>query len=323
MPYKSLASLKKLGNLGAEVAGLAALESGRIVAALTSDPVKVAIYGYDGGSPKVTNVALDEARSVALINKQVAVVKSGDDVWALLDIQHKPKMEQVGRDIRSLHGSPDGETALAIGWDGQGAALAFQNNEVGGRQFVLRGEVRAASLRDRVTYVVVDGSAGGQLRAHPGSTPESGAASRVDLPPTAAAHDRLAGGHDLSALARRGSDEVCVVLREGASALTVKTLRTGAAVIDVEVMSTSLFVLGGDGRIRLFDGDTLRAATDGGAPQPTFELTLGAPGFVVMGEPAAMIATTKGGGRLWIGTRGGDVLRCEPVKGAGLDLAQI
>ncbi|HZO16379.1 MAG TPA: hypothetical protein VFB62_24060 [Polyangiaceae bacterium] len=318
MPYKSIASLKKLGNLGAEVVGLAALETGQIAAAVTTDPVKVAIYSYSGGSPKITNVSLDEAGGVALINKQVAVVKSGDAIWALLDIQHKAKMEQIGRDIRSLHACPDGETALAIGWDGNGAALVFQNNEVGGRQFVLRGDVRAASLRDRMTYVVVDGSGGGQLRAHPGTTPESGANARVDLPPTAAAHDRLAGGHELSALARRGSDEVCVVLREGASALTVKTLRIGAGVISVEVLGSSLFALGADGRLRLFDGDTLRAATDGGTPSATFELGLGA-----QGEPSAMIATVKGGARLWIGTRGGDVLRCDPVKGTGLDLAQM
>lgn len=318
MPYKSIAALKKLGNLGAEVVGLAPLETGRITAALTTDPVKVGIYAHGGGSPRVTNVSLDEAASVALISKQVAVVKSGGDIWALLDIQHKPKMEQIGRDIRSLHACPDGETALAIGWDGQGAALAFQNNEVGGRQFVLRGDVRAASLRDRVTYVAVDGAAGGQLRAHPGNTPETGATSRVDLPPTAAAHDRLAGGHDLSALARRGSDEVCAVIREGVSALTVKTLHIGAPVIDVVVLSTSLFALCADGRIRLFDGDALRGATDGGSPAPTFELQLGA-----QGEPAAMVASTKGGTRLWIGTRGGDVLCCDPVKGSGLDLSQI
>jgi hypothetical protein len=315
MPYKSFASLKKLANLDAEVVDLALLESGSIAAAVTNDPVKVAIYPFAGGAPKIQGVSLDTAHGVALINKQVAVVKSGDELWALLDIQHKPKMEQIGRDMRALYACPAGNTALAIGWDGHGAALAFQNREVGGRQFVLRGDLRAASLRDGITYVIADGPAGGQLRAHPGSTPEAGATMRVDLPPTAAAHDRLAGGHDLSATTRRGGDEVCVILREGSAALTVKTLRAGVGIVDVAVFSTSLVVLGVDGRLRLFDGDRLRAADDGATLSSTHELALGA-----QGEPSAMAATSKGGAKLWIGTRGGDVMRCDAVKGSGLDV---
>ena len=143
MPFKTLASLQKLTNLNAEVAGLAPLETANVVAAVTTDPVQVSVHPSSGGRGKVTNVSLDEVSAIALINKAVAVVKSGDDLWALLDIQHKPKMEQCGRDIRSLHGCPKGDTALAIGWDGNAAELVFQNNEVGGRQFVLRGDLRA------------------------------------------------------------------------------------------------------------------------------------------------------------------------------------
>ena len=173
MPFKKLASAKKLANLGAEVVAFAPLESGSVVAAVTTDPVKVSVHPIGAGNHRVTNVSLDEAHGAALIDKKVAVVKSGDDLWALLDIQHTPKIEQVGRDIRSLHGCPKGGTALAIGWDGNGAALGLQNNEVGGRQFVLRGDVRCASLTTERCYVVVDGG-GGQLREHPGGTPESG-----------------------------------------------------------------------------------------------------------------------------------------------------
>jgi len=147
MPFKKLASAKKLANLGAEVVGIAPLESGSVVAAVTSDPVKVSVHPIGAGNNRVTNVSLDEAQAAALIDKKVAVVKSGDDLWALLDIQHTPKIEQVGRDIRSLHACPKGGTALAIGWDGNGAALGLQNHEVGGRQFVLRGDVRCASRK--------------------------------------------------------------------------------------------------------------------------------------------------------------------------------
>ena len=86
MPFKNLTGLKKLTGLGAEVVGIAPLHAGQIVAAVTSDPVKLSVHPMSGGSGKVTNVALDEAHEAALLNKQVAVVKSGDDLWALLDI---------------------------------------------------------------------------------------------------------------------------------------------------------------------------------------------------------------------------------------------
>jgi hypothetical protein len=316
MPFRTLSSPKKLGNHAAEIVALAPLESARLVAAVTTDPVKVAAHAIGGGPVKVTNVSLDEVSAAAMINKKVAVVKSGDDLWALLDIQHTPKMEQVGRDIRSLHACPAGETALAVGWDGNGAALAFQNNEVGGRQFVLRGDLRTVSLRDGICYVVATASsdtagAGGQLRLHAGTTPESGATARADLPAAASGFDLLAGGHELSALTKRGADSVCVVVREGASALTVKMMSVAGGVADVAVISSSLFVLGQDGKLRLFAADALAQADDGAAPSATFELEIRA-----QGQPSVLTATTTGGNKLWIGTRSGDVIRCDAIKGS-------
>ncbi len=309
MPFKNLTGLKKLTGLGAEVVGIAPLHAGQIVAAVTSDPVKLSVHPISGGSGKVTNVALDEAHDAALLNKQVAVVKSGDDLWALLDIQHRPKVEQVGRDIKSLHACAAGETALAIGWDGNGAALAFANNEVGGRQFALRGDLRAASLADDRCYVVAESGGGGQLRVHPGTTPESGAIGRADLPAEAAGFDRLAGGDALSALSGRGADAVCIVQRAGAS-YHAKMISVPGGVVDVAVIETSLFVLGADGKLRLYASDALAA----GAAQPTFELGLRADG-----QPSVLTATTKGGNKLWIGSKAGDVIMCSAVKG-GLDV---
>jgi len=261
MPFKTLAGLKKLTNLGAETVAIAPLDAGSIVAAVTSDPVKLSVHAYSGGSGKVTNVALDEAHGAALLNKQVAVVKSGDDLWALLDIQHKPKIEQVGRDIKSLHGCPSGDTALAIGWDGNGAAMAFANNEVGGRQFTVRGDVRCASLsNDNRCYVVVEGGGGGQFRVHPGASPESGAIARADLPAEVLGYDRLAGGDELSALSKLGADSVCVIRKEGAAAFAAKMIGVPGGVVDVAVIRTSLFVLCADGKLRLYDGETLQRA---------------------------------------------------------------
>ena len=313
MPFKVLASLKKVAKLDAEIVAIAPLETARIVAAITKDPVKLAVQPYAGAGGKVTNVSLDEAKDVALVNKQVAVVKSGDDLWALLDIQHRVRVEQVGRDIRSLHACPDGDTALAIGWDGNGAGLVFQNNEVGGQQFVLRGDVRAASLGEGRTWVVVDGGPGGQLREHPGSTPERAAIARADLPAEAAGYDLLAGGNDLCAIGRRGASSVCVARRRG-SGYEVKMIAVVGNVVDLAVIGTSLFVLGSDGKLRLYASDAIEKAAADEGPQLTFELDLR-----LNGEPTALCATLKGGNKLWAGSRGGDLVCCDAVK-SGLDI---
>jgi hypothetical protein len=130
------------------------------------------------------------------------------------------------------------------------------------------------------------------------------------LPAAAKSFDRLAGGHELSAATKRGADAVCVVAREGANAITVKMLSMPGGVADVGVISSSLFVLGQDGRLRLFDKETIQAADDGAMPQPTSELDVRADG-----QPSVLAVSAKGGARLWIGTRNGDVIRCEAVKG--------
>ena len=44
MPFKTLAGLKKLTNLGAETVAIAPLDAGSIVAAVTSDPVKLSVH---------------------------------------------------------------------------------------------------------------------------------------------------------------------------------------------------------------------------------------------------------------------------------------
>jgi hypothetical protein len=308
MPFRTLASLKKVTNLGGEVVCIAPLEAHGLVAVLTNDPVQLGVYPIGSGTPKVQGLSIDQGDSVALINKMVAVVKSGDELWGLIDIQHKPKIDPIGRHIKSLHASPNGESALAIAWDGHGAALTVQKNEVGGRQFTLRGEVRVASIGKSSTFVVVEGPGGGQWREHPGATPEAGASARADLPVEAKSFDLLAGGADLSAVSKRGADSVCVVRREGAGH-GAKMIGVPASVAGVAVNTTSLFVAGQDGRLRLFDADTLQRA-DSGQTKPTFELDLRGDG-----APTVIAATSKGGNKLWIGTRGGDLIVCDAAKG--------
>jgi hypothetical protein len=309
MPFRTLASLKKVANLGAEVVSIAPLEAAGIVAVLTNDPVQLGVYPMTSGTSKLQSVSIERGDAVALVNKMVAVVKSGDEVWALLDIQHKPKIDSIGRHIKGLYANPNGDPALAIAWDGHGAALSVQSNEVGGRQFTLRGEVRVASIAKSATYVIVDGQGGGQLREHPGATPESAASARADLPAEAKSFDLLAGGSELSAASKRGAESVCVVRRQGQGSLVAKMIGVPGSVAGVAVNATSLFVAGQDGRLRLFDGDTLHRAGEGIA-QPTFELDLRGDG-----PPMAIAASTKGGNKIWVGTRGGDLLVCDAAKG--------
>jgi hypothetical protein len=309
MPFSRLSALSKVGNLGADVVRLAALETDRQVAALSTDPVKLGIYPFTGSGSKVINVSLHEASHVALIDKMVAVVKSGDDLWALLDIKHTAKLDQVGRDARALYNCPLGGSAFAIGWDGQGAELVLQNNDVESRSFVLRGDVRGCDVGVEATYVTIDGDGGGKFRVHPGKTPESGAMGRADLPIEARELDQLAGGPDLSVAYRKGSSSVCIIRRIGAGGLEAKMVGLGSSVAAVAVSASSMFVASEDGKLGLYNSDTLHRASQ--APtEATNTLDLRA-----SGAPTCVLATTKGGSRVWVGTRDGDVLRCDAARG--------
>jgi hypothetical protein len=317
MPFKALASLKKVGNLDAEVVAIAPLETDQLVGVVTNDPVKVALYPYASGTTKVKNVGLDNVGAIALINKTAAVVKTGGELWGVLDLQHTPKVEQVGRDIRALCHFPKGGTALALGWDGHGAALALEGREVGGRQFTLRGDVRTATLDSTHTFVVVNGvgGPGGQLRVHPGQTPENAATGRADLPSDATGLNRMSASQSLIVLAKRGADSVCVIRPRG-NALEPNMLAVPGGVVDVAVIESSMFVVCADGKVRLYNSAMLaRLGSD--ILEPTFQLDLRP-----KGEPTVIVASQRGGNKLWVGTKGGDVLRVDAVKG-DLNIASL
>src|SRR5262245_58485355 len=172
---------------------------------VTHHPVRLGTFSLAGAAGKITNVSLDGAEAIALLSRDVAVVRGSDDsVWALLDITHTPKMDQVARDVRSLAFRPAGDTALAIGWDGHATELRLKKNEVDARPFQLRGSVRACDIGDTETYVVVD-DAGGQVRVHPGATPEPAASLRANLPAEASGLDRVHGCPRLVAIYKKGS----------------------------------------------------------------------------------------------------------------------
>jgi hypothetical protein len=312
MPFKNVTPPRKVNDLNAEVRATAYLATPGLVAKLTADPVRLAVHTVAGAAGKVTNISLSGADDVALLSRDVAVVRNGDEVWALIDITHTPKMDQVARDTRALHSRATGEVALALGWDGSATTLTLTRHEVTARQFALRGTVRAADLGDNETYVVVDGAEGGQLRVHPGATPEPGASGRVTLPQAAAKLDRVRGGHRLSAVYGRRKSAVCVVTGGPGNNLTAKMIELEAPALEVAVFDTSLFVVFADGRVALYDGDAIARAGDAPA-EPKSTVAAGG-----RGEPRTLLLSGKGSPNVWVGTSTGEVLFATAVRKAAL-----
>ncbi|MEJ7730942.1 MAG: hypothetical protein WKG00_17205 [Polyangiaceae bacterium] len=182
MPYKSLSSPRAQLDVGAEIRAAATLATPTVVAMVSSDPVRIGLVPASG-SGKVCATQLGSAEAVALLGKDVALVQRGDEVWSLSDITHTARPEQVARDVRSLHGRPGGDSALVLGWDGSATQITWGKDEASTRTFALRGDVRALCLDAMETFVVVAGGAGGELRFHPGATPEPGASGRCPSPP--------------------------------------------------------------------------------------------------------------------------------------------
>ncbi len=302
MPYRAFTSPKKVGDLSSDIRATAYLNKPGLVAKLATDPVRVAILPAEGGMTKTVNVALPGADGVALLSKEVAVVRGTDDsVWSLMDISHRARTEQVARDVRSLAMRPSGQTALVIGWDGNACELYMKREDVATRDFAVRGSIRGCDLTETETYVVVDEGAGGMLRVHPGSTPEAGATARVPLPQGAKALDRVRGGQKLSVVYKPGSKTACVVTG-GPANLKAKLVLLEAPPTEMAVHDTSLFVLYADGRAVLYDSDAINAAGDEPmAPKHAQPLN-------VRGEPRTALLTGKAAPTLWIGTSTGEVV---------------
>lgn len=308
MPFKSIATPKKVHSLDAEIRGAAFLNNPGLVAMISHEPVRLGSIPASGANGKTTNISLPGAESVALLSRDVAVVRASDDaVWALIDITHTPKMDQVARDVRSLSMRPGGETALAIGWDGTATELRLNKNEVDARQFPLRGTVRCCDVGETETYVVVD-DGGGQLRIHPGATPELGASLRANLPAGAAGLDRVRGCPRLVAMYKKGSRTVCVATG-GPGRLNPKLVELEGAPTDVAVLETTMIVSFDDGRVALYDSEAIAAASESGPI--TAKHILPFPG---RGTPTVLMLTSKGGSTLWVGTSGGDVMSAPVLK---------
>lgn len=301
MPYKSLSAPRRVESLDAEVCGAAAFDGAGLVAMVSSSPARCGVVPIATGTNKVINLSLDRGDDVAFLSRDVALVRSDNDLWAVLDIHHRAKFERVATNVRSLHGRPGGERALALTWEGNAHEVTMAGHEATSRSFALRGNVRLADLGAADTFVVVEVAGGLELRMHPGATPEPGANGRAPLPSDAKKFDRLKGGASLSILYKRGTSEACIVSQSGGR-LTAKMIDVGGPIACAATSETSLVVAYDDGRAALFTSDTLKATEY--SATPTHALPLGA-----RGEPSAMLITTKGSAVVWVGTSSGEVIR--------------
>lgn len=300
MPFKKLSSPRQVNSLDAEVRSIAHLSNPELVAVLSANPVRIAVH-QTSGAPKTTNVTLNEGDEIALLSRDAAVVRSGDVVWSVLNIAHNPKMDQVARDVRALCMRPTGTTALAFHWDGSATELTLTKNDVEARTFQIRGDVRAADMTATDTYVVVDKGDGGELRVHPGGTPEPGANWRASLPKEAASFDRVRSQAKLSVVYKRGSYDVCVVTASGGR-LVAKMLRLAEKPLDIAVLETSMFAVHPGGRVALYNSEAIAGASDG-MLEPTTAINV-----TTRGEPRVIAAAGRSSHSLWVGSSAGDVV---------------
>src|SRR4051812_1823484 len=116
MPFKTVTTPKPVLKMDGHVRASAKLQDPSLIAMLSTDPVKLAIHPTGGGSTRTVGVSLGSADEIALLSREVAVVRSGDEIWALQNLSHNVVMDQVGRDARSLCNRAAGGTALVVHW---------------------------------------------------------------------------------------------------------------------------------------------------------------------------------------------------------------
>jgi hypothetical protein len=214
MPFKNVSSVRQVATVEGAVTGGAFNRALSAVALASNNPVQIALLPLNGVNPKIQNVGLDDVTDIALLNRAMAVVKSADSTWVLLDIEHKPKVERVHADTKAICPKASGGLALGLKWDGSGVEYAPGKTDVAVREFSLRGDTRCADVGETECYAVVDGGEG-EFRIHAGSTPESGSSAKIALPAGAKKLDRIRGGKFLSAIYKRGQPNVCFLRRSG------------------------------------------------------------------------------------------------------------
>jgi hypothetical protein len=302
MPYKNVSQPKQVAKLDGEVTGGSFHRKLGSVAMLGRAPVQVAVVAATGSPSKVFNLGLNDVSDIVLLSRDMAVVRDGSDLWGVVDLAHKARVDQVGQDAKLLIG-PQNDTGVALKWDGSGEALTPGKADVSVRSFQLRGDHRAVDVNEAECFAVVDGG-DGEFRIHPGPTPEQGSVTKVALPPGCKELDRVRGARYLSAVYSRNNSTLCVVRRAG-NRLEPKMLRLDIPLTDVAVSETTLIALARDGRVVIYDSESIDKATSS-MIEPIGEKHLGC-----QGEPRVVVVA---GGTIFVGTSAGEVLMASLIR---------
>jgi hypothetical protein len=311
MTVTAIHTPSKVLDLDAVVRSAAVLTGAGLVGAITVGPAKLALLPIAGGVRHVVDLSIDSPQELALLSKDVAVVRAGDgSLWAVVDLAGSPRARLVARDVRALDMRPQGESALALLQDGTAGAVTLHKQEVSMRPFSIRGgALRACSVGEHLTWVVIDGDRGAELRIHPGATPELGTSARALLPAETAELDQLRGGASLSALWKRGVSTICLVT--GTNKPQPKMAELEGKPADVAVLDDALLVTYADGRVSLYDATAI-ASAGRGPMSATFGCTSPA-----RGKPRVAVVSPAMKGSLpmlWIGTTSGEILRAELAR---------
>ncbi len=301
MPFKNVSQPRRVASVDGVVTSGSYNKKLGSVAMISNNPVQVAVVGQSGSPARVFGVQLDDVSDVALLSRDMAAVRSSNEVWQLLDIAHKAKVDPLTTDVRMIVG-PVGDAALALKWDNTIEQLTPGKNEIATRSFTLRGDHRAIDLGETECYAVVDGG-DGEFRIHPGATPEQGSTAKTALPPGCKNLDRLRGGKFLSAVYQRNNPDVCLIRRAG-NRLDAKLVRLDVPVTDLVVVETSMIAVAKDGRVILYDSESIEKATS--RIDAKHEMSLGC-----QGEPRCALVAH---GHLFVGTSAGEIMMAVIVR---------
>lgn len=301
MPFKNVSQPRRVASVDGVVESGSYNRKLGSVAMISNNPVQVVVVGQSGSPAKVFGVQLNEVTDISLLSRDMAVVRTDNEVWQLLDIAHKARVDPLTNDVRSVVG-PVGDAALALRWDNSVEQLTAGKNEVASRSIQLRGDHRAIDIGENECYAVVE-DGGGEFRIHPGSTPEQGSTAKIALPAGTKSLDRLRGGKFLSALYQRNNPDVCLIRRAG-NRLEAKLVRLDVPVTDVAVVETSMIAIAKDGRVVLYDSESIEKATS--RIDARNEMSLGC-----QGEPRCCVVAH---GHLFVGTSAGEVMLAVIVR---------
>lgn len=303
MPFKNVASIKQVATVEGAVTGGAYNKALSAVAMASNNPVQVALLPLNGVNPKIQSVGLDAVTEIAYLNRAMAIVKTADAVWALLDIEHKPKIEELHQDSKALVTKSTGGMALGLRWDGKGLEYLPGKGDVAVREFAIRGDTKCADVGETECYAVTEGG-DGEFRIHPGSTPEQGSTAKIALPPGSGKLDRVKGGKFFSVVYKRGNPNIVCVRRAG-NRLEAKAVTMPFPPTDIVVAETSMIAMAADGRVVLFDAVAVDKATASNI-QPTWEGPIGC-----RGEPTVCVVAHHW---LYMGTSTGEIFMGQIVR---------